>query len=195
MQDVINYIKNQSIMVIVIVILVLFVIHSIFAVFLNKLNNAKYGKTTPIAWLPGFNIYLLGKLAIHWLIGLLLLGGFFLGICTEYTIPKLESIHNLLPNEYILPYQIAYVVIIVILFIMAKIKLNRIIKLGTGKDSMSSYINKDYDKKEPEIVTNTNQVNEVSETIKDNFKYNNTSLSSLSNHDINNVNSNNNQNP
>lgn len=182
MENIINFIKNQSMVVIIIICLVLFGIYSMFAVFLNNVNNVKYGKPTILAWIPGFNIFLLGRLAIHWIIGILLAVALFFGVCISFNISGLETIHNLLPSEYVLPYQIAYGVIIVILALVAKAKYNKIVREGSGKDSMTSYINKDYDNRGVVVSGNTEEVKEVEEQIKDNYSYNHTSLSSLNNH-------------
>jgi len=185
MDSIINYIEDHSVMFIAIGVLLGITIYSVIAVFLNKLYNAKYGKTTIMAWIPIFNIYLLGKLVIHSIIGLLLVIGLLFGICISFNISGLETIHNLLGKEYVLPYQITYGVIILLFFIVAKIKLKRIIREGSSKDTMNAFINKDYEEKEPEIVV-TKPVEEPKEMIEDNYQYNHTSLSSLNTHNDNN---------
>ncbi len=182
MDNIINYIEDHSVMFIAIGVLLGITIYSVIAVFLNKLHNAKYGKTTILAWIPIFNIYVLGKLVIHSIIGLLLVIGLLFGICISFNISGLETIHNLLSKEYVLPYQITYGVFILLFFIVAKIKLKRIIRDGTGKDTMNAFINKDYEEKEPEIVVDTKPVEEPKEMIEDNYQYNHTSLSSLNTH-------------
>ncbi len=170
MQDIINFVKDQTFIVKVIIFLGLFVLHSFFAVLLNKQNNAKYGKTTILAWIPVFNIFLLGKLAIHFLIGLLLVIGLFFGVCITFNINGLESIHNCLPSDYVVPYQIAYGVILLLLCIIVRIKYNKALRNGSAKDTMTAFIHKDYGDKEPEIKVDTKPT--VTETIKDNFQYN-----------------------
>lgn len=185
MQDIIDLFMEQSIVVKVIIVLVLFVIHSMVAVFLNKLNNVKYGKTSIIAWIPILNLCLLGKFVFNIIGGLILLIVLLFGACISFNIPKLESIHDLLPNEYVLPYQIGCGVIVIILFIIAKVKLQRIIRNGLGKDSMTNYINKDYDNKEPVVTPIEEQPVNENTMISDNFQYNHTSLSDLANHEEN----------
>ncbi len=181
MNSIINYIESHSVIFIIIGSLVCFIFYSMIAVFLNNLHNREHGKTTILAWIPIFNIFLLGKLAIHWIVGILMAILFVFGIIITFNISGLETIHNLLPKEYVLPYQIGYGIIILILFIVAKIKLKRIIRSGTGKDELSKFVSKDFDNKDPAIVGNIEQVKEVTETIKDNYSYNHTSLSSLNN--------------
>ena len=183
-------------------------LYSIFAVFLNKLYTAKTGKTTFLAWVPGFNIYLLGRLAVHWTIGLLLILALLFGICISFEIPYLESIYSIMPKEYELPYQIGYGILFVIILIVGKIKLNNLIRTGASKETGSIFINKDYNKKEPEIVVNNKPVDNniqnsgndfyhpnVSESSSNNNGNNNqTTLASLR-HISNNEQNNNNQNP
>ena len=183
MDTIINYIENHAVIFIIIGGLLLFIVYSMIAVFLNNLHNRKYGHTTILAWIPIFNIFLLGKMTIHWIVGIILALLFMFGICISFDIKGLETIHNLLPKEYVLPYQIGIGVIILILFIVAKFKLKKIIREGTGKDELSKFVSKDFDNKDPAIVGNSEEVQPVQETIKDNYDYNHTSLSSLTTHD------------
>ncbi len=171
MQDIINFVKDQTFIVKVIIFLVLFVIHSIFAVLLNKQYNAKYGKTTILAWLPILNIFLLGTLAVHFLCGILLVIMLFFGVCITFNINGLESIHNIMPTDYVVPYQIVYGVILIILCIVVRVKYNKIIRSGLSNDAMTSFVHKDFENKEPSVVVNTKPTPIVQETIKDNFKY------------------------
>ena len=182
MEDIINYVKDHSLIFIIIGSLLLITIYSVIAVFINKLSNAKHGKTTKVAWIFPLNIVLLGQLAVHWSIGLLLFIGLLFFVCISFNIPGLEMIHDLLPSNLVLPYQIGYGVILLLIFIIGKIKLNRIVREGTSRDSSNAFINKDFDKKEEKVVVETNKVDEVEEMIKDNYQYNHTSLSSLNNH-------------
>lgn len=82
----------------VIVIAILLLIHIMLAITLNKLNKNKYQKSTPMSWLPIFNIYLLGKLAIHKVFGIILIISMVLGI--KITIPTNgeESVYGLPDN-------------------------------------------------------------------------------------------------
>ncbi len=187
MEKVIDLFNSQTIIVKIIVILTIIFIYTMFSVLLNKLNNAKYGKNSIIAWIPGLNVFLLGKLVIHWIIGILLFLGLIFGILITFKITCLEMIYNLLIPSYVNIYQIVYLFLIIILFILGKLKLNKIIRDGSGKDDSSQYITKDYseEEKKPEIVT---PKEEVVEQIQDNYQYtnntNNTNHTSLS--DLNN---------
>jgi hypothetical protein len=51
---------------------VLIIIYILISIFLNKFNKLLYGKGTCMSWLPGFQTYLLGKLAINKVIGLIM---------------------------------------------------------------------------------------------------------------------------
>lgn len=186
MESIINYINDHLTIFIIIGLLLVIVFYSMISVFLNELHNAKYGKTTILSWIPPFNVYILGKMVLHPIIGLLLVIGLLFGICISFNISGLEKVHNLLPSNYVLPYQITYGVIILAFFVIAKFKLKRIIRTGTSKDSSIEFINKDYDNKAPDLVASTKQVQEVKEMIEDNYKYNHTSLSSLNTHTDNN---------
>lgn len=183
MDTIINYIENHAVIFIIIGGLLLFIVYSMIAVFLNNLHNRKYGHTTILAWIPILNIFLLGKMTIHWIVGIILALLLLFGICITVDIKGLETIHNLLPKEYVLPYQIGLSIIILLLFIVAKFKIKKIIREGTGKDELSKFVSKDFDNKDPAIVGHSEQAEPVQETIKDNYNYNHTSLSSLNTHD------------
>lgn len=184
MQDIINFVKGQSTVIIIIICVILFAIYSMFAVLLNKLNNVKSGKTTILAWVPGINVILLGKLVVHWSVGIILFFALLFGVAISYPIPYLEKVYTSMPKEYVLVYYAVYLGLIVVLTVIGKLQLDRIIQMGTGKDSMSLFVSKKLIDKEPEPIKT---INNVPEAIKDNFEYN------ISSND--NSNNTNNQNP
>lgn len=197
MTGIIEYFKSHLMIILVIGGLLLIVLYTMFAVFLNKLSNMKRGKTTPLVWLPVINVYLLGKLVVNSIIGLLLVILLLYGIIISFDIPGLEIVKVLkLPSTYVLPYQIGYFIMILSLVVIGKSKLNQIIREGTGKDEMSTFIAKDYDDKEPVITTET-VPKKIEEGIQDDYQYNHTSLSDLSklNSNSNNNDNSNNNNP
>ena len=56
-----------------IAILILIIIMYVFmGVFLGKLNKLIYGKGTPMAWIPLLNTYLMGKLVVNKVFGIIL---------------------------------------------------------------------------------------------------------------------------
>lgn len=198
MDSILNYIKDHLVVTIIIAVLVGFIIYAMFAVLINKLYSSKYGKETKLSWIPILNIYLLGKLVIHSIFGIILVLGMLALILVSFNIPGLDSLKNIIPSQYVLPYQIGYGVIILLFLIIGKMKLNRIIRDGKSKAYGNDFVNKNFEEKEPEVVVNTKPVNEVSESIRDNFQYNSSPLSNLNNlhnHDNQNDNSNTNQNP
>ena len=177
MDSVINYIQNHVFLFSIIGVLLIFMVYSFYAVLLNKLNNAKYEKTTIVAWIPILNIYLLGKLVVHEILGILLVLALLFGICVYFNIPYLESIHSLLPKDLVIPYILGYLLIILILVIMAKFILNKILREKRYKVNDI--------KEEPKTMNS--QVNNNQEMISDSFYYTNTSS--------NNGDKNNNENP
>lgn len=174
-----NFFNDHKTIIILIGCLLLIVIYSMISVFINKLNSAIHGKTTIFAWVPVTNGYLIGKLVVNRVIGVLLSILFLFGIFISVDIPGLESIKKIIPNEIVIPYITIYVVIIIALLLVGKSKLNRIIREGTGNDEMSKFIAKDYSEKEP-IVTEPIKPKEIQEGIKDEYQYNHTSLSEVS---------------
>ena len=172
-----EFFNDHKTIIIVIACLLLFVIYSVISVFINKLSDAVKGKTTILSWIPPFNVYLLGELVVNKIIGILLSIMFLFGIIIA--IPNIKFISNVIPKEIVLPYLIVYVLIIIILLLIGKSKLNRIIREGTSNDEMSRFIAKDYNDVEP-VKEETIKPKEIEESIKDEYQYNHTSLSEVS---------------
>ena len=83
----------------IILLVIVIVIYIAIGIFLNKLNKLKYGKGTPMAFIPLVNIYLLGKLTISKPVGLILV---FLPILTgtfTTNINGVENSYTLLPAD------------------------------------------------------------------------------------------------
>lgn len=173
-----DFFNEQPLVVIVIIGLLIILAYSIVSVLINKLNNVINGKTTILAWIPVTNTYLLGKLVVNKVIGILLSVLLLFGIIISFNIPGLENIKNLIPSGVVLPYKVCYGLLIIVLLLIGKSKLDKIIREGNGKDAMSKFIAKNYDDKES-ITTEEVKPKEV-ETIKDEYQYNHTSLSDLS---------------
>ena len=185
MLDIMDFFNPHSVIVKIIMGLVIIFAYSMFSVFINKVHNAVHGKTTVFAWIPGTNVLVLGKLAAGWIVGIIMFLGLLFGICITFDIKGLEVVKNIMPKEYVFPYQIGYIVLLVILFIVAQIKLKKIIRSGTGKDEFSKYVSKDFDKSNTVVAVTDDSVikPQVEEQIKDNYQYNNVKLTDLSNHD------------
>ena len=115
-------IKGLGFLLIIFLILLL-VIYIAQAVFLNKFNKLVYGKGTAMAWIPIFNIYLLGKLTFNKLVGWILVICSFLTTKTTTTVNGVvTSEFTILPQNIIPIFQAVYSVIIIVLFIYAIIK-------------------------------------------------------------------------
>ena len=148
--DVINYISDHLIIFIIIFSLVGILLYSMTAVFFNKLNKEKYGKTTWMAWIPIFRLFLLGKLTIHWIFGIILVLGLFCCVSISLTIDGVSKTYEILKENIREPFMIIYIGIVVVLYVFAHIKLSNIRRSGKGyssKISINSQIVSEYDKK------------------------------------------------
>ena len=83
----------------IIFLVIVIVIYIAIGIFLNKFNKLKYGKGTPMAFIPLVNIYLLGKLTISKPVGLILV---FIPLLTgtfTTNINGVENTYTLLPAD------------------------------------------------------------------------------------------------
>ena len=83
----------------IILLVIVIVIYIVIGIFLNKLNKLKYGKGTPMAFIPFVNIYLLGKLTISKTVGLILV---FVPLLTGTFTTNLngeENTYSILPAD------------------------------------------------------------------------------------------------
>lgn len=98
------------------------------AIFLNKFNKLVYGKGTPMCWIPIANVYLLGKLTINKIVGWVLV------ICViltgEYTVTVngVTTQHTILPADIHSVVSTLYGIAVIVLFIYAIIKYNKLKK-------------------------------------------------------------------
>ena len=124
----------------VIVIFILVIgIYIAQAIFLNKFNKLVNGKGTPMAWIPIFNIYLLGKLTINKLVGWILVICIFLTGTYSTTVNGVESSGSILPEGVRSVVSTIYGLAVLGLFIYAIIKYNKIKKEGIGTQTTSNY--------------------------------------------------------
>lgn len=108
---------------------ILLVLYTVQAVILSETHKLRYGKKSFMAWIPGLNFYILGKVALNRIFGILL----FLSVALTGTItfgtPGEETVVNLLPKDIndmisnILPYII--IIFYIITIIRYKVLLNR----------------------------------------------------------------------
>lgn len=123
---------------VILVLSFVFIVYIILGVVLTKLNKKIYGKATILAWLPFFNIYLLGKLTIGRLMGFVLVFFSLLGTRYEFSNNGNTVIYVIIP-DFLRPYYLVFTALIIIsLFICAIVKLN---KLSKGEEN---YINEVY---------------------------------------------------
>lgn len=123
---------------VILVLSFVFIVYIILGVVLTKLNKKIYGKATILAWLPFFNIYLLGKLTIGRLMGFVLVFFSLLGTRYEFSNDGNTVIYVIIP-DFLRPYYLVFTALIIIsLFICAIVKLN---KLSKGEEN---YINEVY---------------------------------------------------
>lgn len=90
----------QTLAIFLIVFLVIVIaVYIVVGIFLNKFNKLVYGKGTPMAFIPFANVYLLGKLTVNKVVGLLLV---FVPILTgtfTTNINGIENTYTLLPVD------------------------------------------------------------------------------------------------
>ncbi len=85
---------------------IIFVISIIPGIITYKLNKKMYREKSIMAWIPIVNIYLLGKLTINKIVGILLILGLIIVFC--FDVPFIMSI--------------LYVIILIVIYIYAIIK-------------------------------------------------------------------------
>lgn len=129
LEDLLPELMKLGMKVLLIAGAIILVLYTIQAVILSETHKLRYGRKSFMAWIPGLNFYILGKVAFNRLIGLLLL------ICVSITgtitfgTPGQETIVSILPKDInhiinsILPYVI--IVLYVIAIIRYKILLNK----------------------------------------------------------------------
>lgn len=129
-----DYIKSHLVVILIIIFLLVVFLYCIVAVLLNRLNRAMCGKTTCLAWIPVCRTFLLGKLTIHTVVGIILAIGMFLGISITIKTDGIEKVYSILPQNVITPYVITYSAILVALFVYAVIKTKTLEREGKSKE-------------------------------------------------------------
>lgn len=119
--------KNLFLLVCIILLAFMIAIYVVMGIVLTKLNKVMYGYTTPMAWIPCCNIYLLGKLTFNKWAGWLLLILGFLSSSQQYKIRGNEIVsYSYLPFQISPAFSIIYSIIMVGLFIYAVMKYYRL---------------------------------------------------------------------
>lgn len=106
-------------------------VYILIGLLLSKLNKLIYGKNTVMAWIPPFNVYLLGKLTVgKWL-------GWFLVLCDIFNSSldkKIPIFPELLGNTIEEVYSLG----VIVLFICAIIKYDRLKNNKKNCDTVNS---------------------------------------------------------
>lgn len=164
---------------VIFVLIFVFIVYIILGVVLTKLNKKIYGKSTILAWLPFFNVYLLGKLTIGRLMGFVLVLFSLLGTRYEFSNGGNTIIYVIIP-DFLRPYYLAFTALIIIsLFIYAIVKLN---KSSKGEEN---YINEVYlnQKTKKEIEEEDEDISIVKWDDNDSISVNQVSLTKELNND------------
>ncbi|MEG0826716.1 MAG: hypothetical protein RR290_04710 [Clostridia bacterium] len=123
----------------IVILLVSLAIYIVSAIFLNKFNKLVYGKGTAMAWIPIFDIYLLGKLTVNKLVGWALVICVFLKDTYTITENGVKSSGGILPEGIRSVFSIVYALTVLGLFIYAIIKYNKLKKeKAMGQDKITN---------------------------------------------------------
>ncbi len=120
--------SEYSTLISIIVLLVVLTIYILTSIFLNKFNKLVYGKGTPMAWIPIFNLYLIGKLAFNKLVGWILIITLFLTGEFSTTINGVTTTKTILPANINSIVKVIYSVAVLAIFIYAIYKYFKIKK-------------------------------------------------------------------
>ena len=80
-------------------LVIVIAVYIVVGIFLNKFNKLVYGKGTPMAFIPFANVYLLGKLTVNKVVGLLLVFVPILTATFTTNINGIENTYTLLPVD------------------------------------------------------------------------------------------------
>lgn len=112
----------------VLILVIALAIYIATAIFLNKFNKLVYGKGTAMAWIPIFNVYLLGKLAVNKAVGWILVICVFLTTETTVTFNDVETTYSILPERIRTVVYTIYTLAYFGLLIYAIVKYNKLKK-------------------------------------------------------------------
>ena len=161
-----EYIKNHVIIVVAIAILLSIFIYSVIAVILNRLNKTMYGKTTWMAWVPVLRIFLLGKLTVHIVLGIVLVIGMIPTFSITLTNKGIQEEYAILHQNIRIPYTIIYFAIIIVLLVYADIKQKSIEREKGDENIKNNNINVTsvYDERFSKRLNNNVTQNELSKS-------------------------------
>ena len=112
----------------VVILLIILAIYIAIAVFLNKFNKLVYGKGTAKSWIPIANVYLLGKLTVNKFVGWILVACIILTGRLTITVNGIKTVYTLLPESINSIVSSLYNITVIVLFIYAIVKYNKLKK-------------------------------------------------------------------
>lgn len=122
--DYLEKVDKNLLILFVITTATLLILYVIFSSILSKANKTIYERKNIFAWIPIFNLYLLGKIAINKIIGVILvLIEFFIGFLCS--IPYFQ---NVIPSYIIDILSLVFIFVIIILFFIVLAKYFKIKK-------------------------------------------------------------------
>ena len=173
-----QYLATYLIIILVIVI----IIYIVIGIFLNKFNKLKYGKGTPMAFIPLVNIYLLGKLTISKPVGLILV---FIPLLTgtfTTNINGVENSYTLLPADINSKVTAVYNLVTLGLLIYAIVLYFKLKKEKKNGTYITEQEKRPLENQNKDIINNvinstkeTNTINPYNENISNNSNTNTTS--------------------
>lgn len=122
--DYLEKVDKNLLILFVITTATLLILYVIFSSILSKANKTIYEEKNIFAWIPIFNLYLLGKIAINKIIGVILVLLVFL-IGSLISIPYFQ---NVIPSYIIDILSLVFIFVIIILFFIVLAKYFKIKK-------------------------------------------------------------------
>lgn len=116
--DYLEKVDKNLLILFVITTATLLILYVIFSSILSKANKTIYEEKNIFAWIPIFNLYLLGKIAINKIIGVILVLLVFL-IGSLISIPYFQ---NVIPSYIVDILSLVFIFVIIILFFIVLVK-------------------------------------------------------------------------
>lgn len=116
--DYLEKVDKNLLILFVITTATLLILYVIFSSILSKANKTIYEEKNIFAWIPIFNLYLLGKIAINKIIGVILVLLVFL-IGSLISIPYFQ---NVIPSYIVDILSLIFIFVIIILFFIVLVK-------------------------------------------------------------------------
>jgi len=155
---------NKFFYIIVGIMIVVLLIYIGISIFLNKLNKVIYKKGTIMAFLPIFNVYLLGKLTVNKIVGWLLVIATFITGSFTTSINGKESSFSLLPSSTSAFISAITSVMTIVLFIFAIVKYNKLKGKKFKEEVIEEESVNDIKTDKPELLDSLDEVKEVKKT-------------------------------